>query len=87
MKFSDIKVFKNERFSIEKEIISNKYCISFPVCNHMGQYTEFYEITDEEFKQFTSNYDLLTQFVNECKQRKNDNRLLEKPGKWRGDPC
>ena len=45
------------------------------------------KITDEEFKQFTSNYDLLTQFVNECKQRKNDNRLLEKPGKWRGDPC
>ncbi|MBF0315821.1 MAG: hypothetical protein HQK52_20535 [Oligoflexia bacterium] len=86
MKFVDVKVFREERFSVEKDIESDRIFITFPVYNGLSEYSEFYEISNEEFNKFSNDLDLLKIFVNECKNYKHDNRLLMKPGRIRGRP-
>lgn len=86
LRFDVVRVFKEQRFAIEREEESGKYYITFPVFNGMVEYAEFYLISDIELANFMSNYDLLFKFVKECKDRKCDERLLHKPGRVRGEP-
>lgn len=87
MNFKDIKVYREKRFAIEKEIKTKRLFITFPVYNGLAEYTEFYEISNEELELFNQNEEKLFHFVDECKNRKHDQRLLLPPGKQRGEPC
>lgn len=86
MSFVDIAVFRAERFAIEREVESGRTFVSFPVFNGLAEYSEFYEISQAELDAFTRDEPLLKAFVQECRERKHDNRLLFKPGAIRGDP-
>ncbi|MBF0300960.1 MAG: hypothetical protein HQK51_19790 [Oligoflexia bacterium] len=81
-----VKIFREDRFSIEQETDSGKYYITFPVFNGLAEYAEFYEISNGEFDKFNIDLESLKDFVRDCKNRKNDARLLEKPGRIRGEP-
>ena len=87
MKFKDVDVNKEKRFSIEEDLESGNFYISFPVFNGLAEYSEFYKISKEELDNFLIYKDLLKDFVTRCKDRKMDDRLLMKPGRIRGEPC
>ncbi|MDD0854139.1 hypothetical protein HBN50_13585 [Halobacteriovorax sp. GB3] len=86
MKFEDIKVYRGQRFSIEKEIETQKLYITFPVFNGRVEYTEFYEISELELEKFLLDEDHLFIFVQECRNKLHDDRLLLEPGSSRGTP-
>jgi len=84
MKFNDSKTCREHRFSIGVEENSGKFFLSIPVSNAYVDYEEYYEITEEMFSEFESDMTLALDFVQQCKEMKNDNLLLEKPGRLRG---
>jgi hypothetical protein len=84
MKFINIFINKDERFFIKREIKSEKLYLAFAVFNGLAEYNEYYEISEVEFKNFMNDENLLKAFVHECKDQKNDSRLLLKPGRLRG---
>jgi hypothetical protein len=84
MKFKDIHIFKDARFSIGVEEQSGKYYLSIPVANSLVDYEEFYEISSTEFEVFTTDAASAEKFVLQCRMRKQDNRLMIQPGRDRG---
>jgi hypothetical protein len=86
MQFDDIFVFKKERFAVGIETDSNKYFLSIPVSNGLVEYEEYYEIDKAEFEHFSRSLDPMREIAARCRARKNDDRLLQQPGKNRGSP-
>ncbi|WP_062120473.1 hypothetical protein [Collimonas pratensis] len=84
MKFKDILVRKEERFSIGIEEQTGKYYLSIPVANNFVDYEEYYEINKDEFDAFSASVLTATEFVQQCRSREQDDRLIMKPGKDRG---
>jgi hypothetical protein len=84
MKFTDIHIFKDERFSIGVEEQSGRYYLSIPVANRLVDYEEFYEISSTEFEVFTTDAASAEKFVLQCRMREKDNRLMIQPGRDRG---
>ncbi len=52
-----------------------------------ADYAEYYEISKEEFDDFSSNLDNALDLLGRCRKRTEDKQLLVKPGKIRGNPC
>ena len=86
MKFNDVLVSKKDRFSIGVEEESQRNYVSIPVSNPFIDYEEYYEIDKETFKQYRADMKLALNFVQQCRDRLMDNRLMVKPGKYRGTP-
>jgi hypothetical protein len=84
MRFRDILVRKEERYSIGVEELTGRYYLSIPVANNLVDYEEYYEINKEEFDAFNVSVVAAAEFVQQCRNRKQDNRLMMKPGKDRG---
>ncbi|MBH8610715.1 hypothetical protein ACX3YC_16360 [Pseudomonas mohnii] len=84
MKFRDILVRKEERYSIGVEELTGRYYLSIPVANNLVDYEEYYEINKEEFDAFNVSVVAAAEFVQQCRNRKQDDRLMMKPGKDRG---
>lgn len=63
-----------------------KYYISIPVSNARVDYEEYYEIEAEIYEQVPSNIEELKKIADKCRRRKNDSKLLELPGRDRGEP-
>lgn len=82
----DIKTDKINRFSVGIDEKKRKHFISFPVSNPYVDYEEFYEISELKFEEYLSDMSTALEFVKECKERKHDDLLLQKPGKLRGIP-
>ncbi|WP_395734742.1 hypothetical protein [Prosthecobacter sp.] len=87
MKFTDIKVFRNERCSIEQDVDSGRHYLSFPVFNGLAEYDELYEILPDELESILNDDEARRQLLEKSRTRKNDERLLFKPGRIRGSPC
>jgi hypothetical protein len=86
VKFNDVLVSKEERFSIGIEEESKRYYLSIPVSNPFVDYEEYYEIDRETFEQYQADMKLALEFVQQCRNRMMDDRLIIKPGKYRGTP-
>jgi hypothetical protein len=86
VKFDDIFISKEDRFSIGIEKDSKKYYLSFPVSNGLVEYEEYYEIDKAEFERFSRALDEMRKIASLGRDRKNDSRLLQQPGKKRGSP-
>lgn len=84
MEFRDILVRKEDRYSIGIEEQAGKYYLSIPVANNFVDYEEYYEINEDEFHAFNVSAAAAAEFVQQCRIRKQDNRLIIKPGKDRG---
>jgi len=80
----DILVDREKRFSVEFDKNTNTPCISFPVRNSMCEYEEYYWLEDEEYHLFLHDRDALWAFVERCKEREMDERLMFHPGSRRG---
>lgn len=86
MKFNDIAISRENRFSIGVEEISGKYYLSIPVSNQYVDYEEYYELSKDMFESFKADMDSALNFVQQCRERKKDNLLIQKSGKYRGVP-
>lgn len=84
MKFNDVFVSKEARFSIGVEEQSGKFYLSIPVSNGVVDYEEYYEIDVISFNQYQQDMAAALDFVDCCRSRKLDDLLIIKPGKDRG---
>ena len=87
MKFKVSKFSRELRFSIGIEEESSKYFISFPVYNGLVEYEEYYEITQQEYLNFSLDLNNAITLLQSCRDRKEDSRLFYQPGTRRGSPC
>lgn len=86
MKFKDILVSKNDRYSIGIEEESGKYYLSIPVRNNFAEYEEYYEISPAEFDDFSKDLVKVRELAQRCRGRSEDQRLMYQPSKERGWP-
>lgn len=86
MKFVDQFVFQDDRFSIGTEDVSGVHYISIPVRNPYVEYEEYYKIDDSEYRNCPGNLDALRKVAEKCRARLNDDNLIMKPGRLRGQP-
>ena len=86
MTFNDVAISRENKFSIGIEVESGKYYLSIPVANNLVDYEEYYVLTEEAFEAYKADMSLALDFVQKCRERMNDDLLLQKPGKDRGRP-
>jgi hypothetical protein len=87
MNLVDIHVFREDGYSIEQDLDTGKYYLSFPVFNGMAEYSEYYEILPDEIEMVLSDEGCRKRLLEKSRTRLNDERLLFKPGRMRGSPC
>ncbi len=73
-----------ELYYVGIERTTSTYCIWFSVWNGMAEYMEYYWVEDDEFAVYEKDHAALTAFVNRCKRREMDERLMFHPGTRRG---
>lgn len=86
MKFKDTFVSKADRYSLGVEVDSGMYYAAIPVSNQLVDYAEYYELTADEYERLSSEPSRAIVFVESCRDRQQDRRLLMKPGSDRGTP-
>lgn len=82
----DVYVNRADRFSVGVEQESGKYYVAIPVRNDFVDYDEYYEISLDQFTAFRQDPTLALTFAIACRERKEDARLMMKPGRLRGWP-
>jgi hypothetical protein len=86
MAFEDTYFSKENRYSLGIESKSHRYYASIPVSNGIVDYEEYYELTPDQFRLFSSDEDAAIEFVESCRRHERDGLLLQKPGNNRGTP-
>ena len=86
MRFSDLFVSREDRYSIGTELDSGKHYVSIPVSNGLVDYEEYYEISPQQSEVFRDDTTAALQFVEECRRHEHDDVLIQKPGTNRGTP-
>lgn len=76
MRFRDLYVSKDPRFTIGIELETQKYYISTMTYSGMADLIEYYEIEKEDFDKVFTDLDHLKKLVQKCKDHKNDSRLM-----------
>jgi len=84
MKFKDVAVNREERFSVGIEEDSGKHYVSIPVSNGLVDYEEYYEIDRPTFERYRADLVSARDFVARLRKREMDHLLIVKPGKNRG---
>ncbi|MDH5178083.1 MAG: hypothetical protein OEZ39_16380 [Gammaproteobacteria bacterium] len=79
MKFVDIHINKENRFSLGTETESGKFYISIPVCNQMVDYEEYYETTKEIIDNYPHNIDEILSLIEKFIRHECDETLIIKP--------
>jgi hypothetical protein len=86
LNFKDVCVNRADRYCLGVEQESGKYYVAIPVRNDFVDYEEYYEISPDQFADFRQDAALALTFVIACRDRKEDARLMIKPGRLRGWP-
>ncbi len=86
MKFNDVVVNREHRFSIGVEEDSGRYYVSIPVNNGLVDYEEYYEIDRAQFERYRLQPELALDLVMRARRRDADDLLIVKPGTRRGEP-
>ena len=85
MKFRDLHVFREKRFSVGVEETSGRFYLSFPVANRLVDYEEYYEIEPGTAAAAApGNITELERLVDLSRRRQNDDNLMIQPGSSRG---
>jgi hypothetical protein len=84
MKFKDVAVNREQRYSLGVEEDSGKYYVSIPVSNGLVDYEEYYEVDQPTFERYRADLGSALEFVERARKRELDDRLIVKPGRNRG---
>ncbi|ALR20987.1 hypothetical protein [Sphingobium baderi] len=82
--FIDHLVSREHRFSIGVIGATREKYLSIPVTNQRVDYEKYYRIDDAMFDRFAANPLDDLPFVERCRQRREDSRLILQPGADRG---
>ncbi|CAM5710771.1 hypothetical protein MAUB1S_02705 [Mycolicibacterium aubagnense] len=80
MRFGDVFVSKEDRYSISVDLDSGRHYISIPVSNGLANYAEYYSISSRQAEAFLRPGNAAIEFVAECRQRQHDDVLIQEPG-------
>jgi hypothetical protein len=83
---SDTLTSTADRYSIGVELRSGRYYLSIPVSSGVVDYEEYYELTEDQYRQFLADKELTIEFAEACRRRERDELLLQRPGSNRGTP-
>ena len=86
LKFNDVVICREERFSIGVEESSGRFYLAIPVSNRLVDYEEYYEINREAFARYQADPKAAIGFAERCRNRDADEHLIVQPGKDRGHP-
>ena len=86
LKFKDVVICREERFSIGIEESSGRFYVAIPVSNGLFDYDEYYEIDREAFARYQADPKAALGFVERCRGRNADEHLIYQPSKQRGSP-
>ena len=86
LRFKDVVICKQERFSIGVEESSGRFYVAIPVSNSYVDYEEYYEIDPEAFERYRADPNTALDFVKRCRNRDADEYLIFQPSKKRGYP-
>ena len=86
MRFSDIKVYQQDHFSVGLDTTTGTYYLSIPVSNGLVDYEEYYSIARDWAESSDLHLLELHTFAAKCRAHKMDDRLLQQPGSNRGTP-
>ena len=86
LKFRDIVICREERFSVGVEESSGKFYVAIPVSSGLVDYEEYYEIDRDAFARYVADPKAALDFVGRCRSRDADEHLILQPGKKRGNP-
>lgn len=86
MRFSEVFVSQEDRYSIGVELDSGSHYVSIPVSNGVVDYEEYYAISAEQSDVLLSDTTAAIEFVEACRRREHDDLLVLKPGTNRGTP-
>lgn len=84
VRFSDVFVSREDRYSIGTELDSGRWYVSIPVSNGMVGYEEYYAISPGQSDLFLTDRTAAIEFVEACRRRLHDDLLIQKPGVDRG---
>lgn len=81
------KFFSREnRYWLGVDELSGRHYASLPVTIGVVDYNEYYELADDEYARFLAEPATAAAFVEECRRREHDKRLMQAPGWNRGLP-
>jgi hypothetical protein len=86
VKFEDTYFSREDRYSLGIESASGRNYASIPVSNGIVDYEEYYQITADQFRQFSGDRDAAISFIESCRRHEQDDLLIQKPGSNRGTP-
>jgi len=86
VRFNDVLVSREDRYSIGTELDSGSHYVSIPVSNGVVDYEEYYAISPEQSEAFLADRTAAIEFVEACRRHQHDDRLILKPGTNRGTP-
>lgn len=86
MRFKDLFVSRELRFSLGIEEDSGRYYLSIPVSNRLVDYEEYYEIDRAAFERYRTEPEAAAGLLERARNRQADELLLQKPGSDRGTP-
>jgi len=86
VRFSDVFVSREDRYSIGAELESGRHYVAIPVSNGVVDYEEHYAISPEQSDVFLSDASAAIEFAEACRRREHDDLLILKPGTNRGTP-
>jgi hypothetical protein len=86
MKFEQTYFSREYRYSIGVESTSGRYYTSIPVSNGIVDYEEYYELTEDQYREFLRDGEVAIKFTEACRRRGHDDLLLQPPGSNRGIP-
>jgi hypothetical protein len=84
VRFADVLVNTDERYSLGVEEESGRHYVAIPVSNGVVDYEEYYAIDRPTFDRFLTDPVAAAGFVARCRARELDDRLMIAPGSNRG---
>lgn len=86
MRFRDEFVSREERYALGIEEVSGRHYASIPVSTGLVDYEECYGLSAEFYMRLIADRIAAKAFVEECRMRRHDDLLMQRPGWNRGVP-
>lgn len=77
---------RENKLSLGVDTETGGHYLSIPVKNTLIDYEEYYAISPGEYDRFGQDQGSAAAFAEECRRRLQDDRLILKPGRDRGEP-
>jgi hypothetical protein len=84
VRFRDVHIDRENRFSLGVEVASGRPFLSIPVGNGRADYEEYYRIDQDVLDGYPANHAEVLALANRCRRRENDDALIIPPGADRG---